>query len=403
MAMVQEEISRANRFYIGLFGRRNTGKSSLLNALIGQQVAIVSATPGTTTDVVQKNMELPDIGAAVLVDTAGFDDEGDLGELRVAQTRKSVARMDLALLIVAGTPEAVEKYELPWMEFFKASGIQVLLVYNKEDVDGNMDVNAVSWEKALGHAVLKVSAHQRSGLDRLRKAMVAVYRQMNDETDITGSLVKAGDAVVLVIPQDLQAPQGRLILPQVQTLRNLLDKKCRVCCCTVDQLPGMLSMLRMPPTLLITDSQVFPQVEKLCPPSTRLTSFSVLFARHKGDIQSFVEGAKTLSRLSAGSRVLIAEACAHVPRNEDIGRVKLPRLLHQKISADLQIDIVSGNDFPENLSVYDLIIHCGACMFTRRHVLNRLACASAQQVPMTNYGIAIAWLTGILDKVVYPK
>lgn len=395
----KEDTPRANRFHIGLFGRRNAGKSSLVNALTGQDVAVVSEMPGTTTDAVYKNMELPEVGASVWVDTAGYDDIGELGALRVEQTLRAARRVDVALLVVSGAPSDTE-LEKEWLGRFREEGIPVLLIYNKVDVDGG--VYAGMWGERLGMDVLCVSARTGEGLDALRDAVADVYRKTDDAGDLTGSLVKDGDVVLLVMPQDIQAPKGRLILPQVQTLRNLLDKKCLVLCCTTGNLQRMLDTLSAPPTLLITDSQVFRQVEQLCPPQTLLTSFSVLFARQKGDIRLFMAGAEVLMNLRPDARILIAEACTHVPRNEDIGRVKLPRLLRGRFGDSLQIDIVSGDDFPDNPSGYDLIIHCGACMFTRRHVLNRLRRACACSVPVTNYGMAIAALNGILHKIALP-
>lgn len=397
---MKEETPRANRFHVGLFGRRNSGKSSLLNALTGQRTAVVSEVPGTTTDSVLKNIELPGIGAAVLVDTAGYDDEGRLGDLRVRQTGQAAARVDLALMVVVGCPDEAAD-EKKWAARFAADEIPVLYIYNKVDEDGG--VHADGWARVLGAPVWPVSARERSGLDRLYEAMSDVYRRMDEVDDLTGNLVADGDVVLLVMPQDIQAPKGRLILPQVQTLRNLLDKRCTTVCCTADRLPQVLAALRAAPALIITDSQVFPQVEALCPPETRLTSFSVLFARYKGDIRLFMAGARALMNLRPDARVLIAEACTHVPRNEDIGRVKLPRLLRRRFGEALHIDIVSGNDFPETPSGYDLIIHCGACMFTRRHVLNRLRRARAAGVSVTNYGMAIAALSGILERVAVPE
>ncbi len=396
---MKEETPRSNRFHIGLFGRRNVGKSSLVNALVGQQSVLVSSEPGTTTDPVMKNIELPGIGAAVLVDTAGYDDKGELGLLRVEQTIKAARRVDLALLVVTGPPEDAT-LERAWMQRLADDEIPVLCIYNKVESDKGKYIE--EWEKLLGHRLTAVSAQTGKGLSELYESMAEVCRQTDEVVDLTASLVKEGDVVVLVMPQDAQAPKGRLILPQVQTLRNLLDKRCTALCCTPERLAATLEALVVPPSLIITDSQVFSEVEAQCPLQTRLTSFSVLFARYKGDIRQFVAGAKVLRNLRPDARVLIAEACAHVPQHEDIGRVKLPRLLHRKLGDGLKIDIVSGYDFPEDLSSYDLVIHCGACMFTRRHVLNRLRRARAQDVPVTNYGIAIAALTGILDKVEIP-
>ena len=278
--MMKEETPRANRFHIGLFGRRNSGKSSLVNMLTGQQVAVVSDVPGTTTDVVLKNIELPGVGASVLVDTAGYDDEGELGGLRVRQTVNAARRVDLALIIVSGLPDGAEK-EKAWAERFRADDIPVLYIYNKVDEDGGSHADA--WRMTLGATeVVSVSARTGEGRDRLLSAMAEVYRRTDEVEELTGNLAGEGDTVVLVMPQDIQAPKGRLILPQVQTLRNLLDKRCTALCCTADRLSATLSVLSSPPSLIITDSQVFPTVEALCPPQTRLTSFSVCLPARRG-------------------------------------------------------------------------------------------------------------------------
>ena len=391
-----QAVSRSNRYHIAIFGRRNAGKSSLLNALAGQQVSIVSDVAGTTTDVVWKNIELPGVGAAVIGDTAGYDDSGVLGDMRVGRTRDVVARIDLALVVLQGAPGDIS-YEKEWQRAFSAADIPVIYVLGKSD-EG---VALQQWSETLGCGVLPVSAHTGEGIPELLARIAEYYKKDDNLDDITHSLVKAGDVVLLVMPQDAQAPQGRLIMPQVQTLRNLLDKHCMPVCCALEELPLLLGALKNPPSLVITDSQVFSQVEEQLPPQTRLTSFSVLMARHKGDIDTFRAGAAALLALPGNARVLIAEACSHIPQNEDIGRVKLPRLLRKRFGEGLAIEIVSGNDFPADLSPYDLVIHCGACMFTRRHVLSRLRQAKAQGVPITNYGIAIAALTGVLPKVVY--
>ena len=387
-------MQRSNRYHIGIFGRRNVGKSTLLNALTGQDVSIVSDVAGTTTDTVWKNIELPGIGAAVIADTAGFDDIGELGSMRNERTKRASQQVDMALILVTGNPDDVS-YEIEWRDFFKNADIPTIFVMTKCDDDTDTDL----WSQTLGQEVLPISALNRKGIDVLLAKMAALYSKDDNLDDITYSLVKAGDVVVLVMPQDASAPKGRLIQPQVVTLRNLLDKHALALCCAPEELPQMLDNLKTPPSLIITDSQVFAQVQALTPKETKLTSFSVLMARHKGDIESFREGADALMALSKNGRVLIAEACSHIPQNEDIGRVKLPRMLRKKFGEELQIDIVSGNDFPEDLSQYDLIIHCGACMFTRRHVMSRVRRAKAQNIPITNYGIAIAALTDILNKV----
>lgn len=393
---MKETTARSNRYHIGIFGRRNAGKSTLLNALTGQDVSIVSDVAGTTTDTVWKNIELPGIGAAVIADTAGFDDIGELGNMRNERTKRASQQVDMAIILVTGKPDDAS-FEIEWRDFFKKAEIPTIFVLTKCDADTDSDTDA--WSHILGQEVLPISALNGKGIDVLLAKMASLYSKDDNLDDITYSLVKAGDVVVLVMPQDASAPKGRLIQPQVVTLRNLLDKHALALCCAPEELTQMLENLKTPPALIITDSQVFAQVQPLTPKETKLTSFSVLMARHKGDIDTFKEGADALMALPKNGKVLIAEACSHIPQNEDIGRVKLPRMLRKKFGEELQIDIVSGNDFPEDLSQYDLIIHCGACMFTRRHVLSRVRRAKAQNIPITNYGIAIAALTDILNKV----
>ena len=385
----------SNRLHIALFGRRNSGKSSLINALTGQDTALVSDIPGTTTDPVSKAMELHGIGPCVIIDTPGFDDEGTLGEMRIERTLKAIERTDIALVLCE---ESNLQEEKAWMQQLKAKNIPIILILNKVDI--RKDISSLI-EQELGQKPLLVSAKEKQGMEDIRLAILEKLPQDFEQPSITGDLVSENDLVLLVMPQDIQAPKGRLILPQVQTMRELLDKKCLIMSCTTDKLPQTLKALVYPPKLIITDSQVFKTVYEQKPAESLLTSFSVLMAGYKGDIRQFIEGASAIDRLTENSRILIAEACAHAPMSEDIGRIKIPRLLRKKIGEGLQIDIVSGSDFPKDLSGYDLIIHCGGCMFNRRHVMNRLESASAQLVPMTNYGITIAHLMGILDKIVY--
>ena len=388
----------ANRLHIALFGRRNSGKSSLINALTGQDTALVSDIPGTTTDPVSKPMELHGIGPCVIIDTPGFDDEGTLGEMRIERTLKAIERTDIALLFCEGSELQVEK---EWMQQLKAKNIPIILILNKTDIRKNVPSIIEEIESVLLQKPVVVSAKEKKGLEDIRLAILEKLPQDFEQPSITGDLVSENDLVLLVMPQDIQAPKGRLILPQVQTLRELLDKKCLIMSCTTDKLQQTLKALAYPPKLIITDSQVFKTVYEQKPAESLLTSFSVLMAGYKGDIRQFIEGASAIDRLTESSCVLIAEACAHAPMTEDIGRVKIPRLLRKKIGDGLHIDMVSGSDFPKDLSGYDLIIHCGACMFNRKHVMNRLESASSQQVPMTNYGITLAHLMGILDKIVY--
>ena len=396
--MTLQNTPSANRLHIALFGRRNSGKSSLINALTGQDTSLVSAIPGTTTDPVSKAIELHGIGPCVLIDTPGFDDEGTLGEMRIERTLKAIERTDIALLLCEEKDLQAEK---EWMQQLKAKNIPVILILNKADIRENVSSIVAHIENELQQKPIVVSAQKAKGLEDIRLGILEKLPQDFEQPSITGDLVEENDLVLLVMPQDIQAPKGRLILPQVQTMRELLDKKCLIMSCTTDKLPQTLQALAYPPKLIITDSQVFKTVYEQKPAESMLTSFSVLMAGYKGDIRQFIEGASAIDRLTESSRVLIAEACAHAPMTEDIGRVKIPRLLRKKIGEGLHIDMVSGSDFPKDLSSYDLIIHCGACMFNRKHVMNRLESASTQQVPMTNYGITLAHLMGILDKIVY--
>ena len=393
-----QDTPRANRLHIGLFGKRNSGKSSLINALTNQETALVSDVAGTTTDPVYKAMEIHGIGPCVFIDTAGLDDEGELGALRIRQTMRAMERTDVALLVCTG--DDIEK-ELEWNRLLKEKNIPVIWILNKADLLADATATVRSIEKKCGQVPLAVSARTKQGMEDIRRSLIAKLPDETMSQGIVGRLVKEGDTVMLVMPQDIQAPKGRLILPQVQTIRELLDRKYLVMSCTTDKIDQMLQALVQPPSLIITDSQVFKTVYEKKPAASRLTSFSVLFAQYKGDINYFIEGANAIGCLTENSHVLIAEACTHAPLAEDIGRVKIPNMLRKKFGAGLQIDHVSGTDFPEDLNKYDLVIHCGACMFNRKYVLNRVAQARNQHIPMTNYGVTIAYLTGILDKIDY--
>ena len=397
----------ANRLHIALFGKRNSGKSSLINALTGQDTALVSDTPGTTTDPVQKAMEIHGIGPCLFIDTPGFDDEGELGNRRIERTWKAVEKTDIALLLCAGGSSAEETgepdftEELHWLEQLKAKNIPTILLINKADIRKNTASLAIRIKETFGSQPIPVSAKEKTGIELIRQAILEKLPEDFDQQSITGNLVTEGDLVLLVMPQDIQAPKGRLILPQVQTMRELLDKKCLIMSCTTDKLRETLQALSRPPKLIITDSQVFKIVYEQKPEESRLTSFSVLFAGYKGDIRYYVKSASAIGSLTESSRVLIAEACTHAPLSEDIGRVKLPHLLRKRIEEKLSIDIVAGTDFPQDLTPYSLVIHCGACMFNRKYVLNRIERARLQNVPMTNYGVAIAFLNGILNQIEY--
>ena len=408
------DTPNANRLHIALFGRRNSGKSSLINALTGQDTAIVSNTPGTTTDLVSKAMEVHSIGACLFMDTPGFDDEGELGEMRIARTLKAIEKTDIALLLCEDDSffcenkkteqlesEMFEQPEHEMLKQLKEKNIPVILILNKIDIRKNIDTLAARIEQQYNQRPLLVSAKERTGIEEIRQAILEKLPSDFGQQSITGALVAENDLVLLVMPQDIQAPKGRLILPQVQTIRELLDKKCLVMTCTTNKLSKTLQALARPPKLIITDSQVFKTIYEQKPDESKLTSFSVLFAGYKGDIHYYVESAAAIESLTESSRVLIAEACTHAPLSEDIGRVKLPHLLRKRIGEKLQIDIASGTDFPQDLTPYSLVIHCGACMFNRKYVLSRIERAREQHIPMTNYGVAIAYLNGILNQIEY--
>ena len=398
------ETPKGNRLHIGIFGRVNSGKSSLINALTGQDLAVVSEMPGTTTDPVKKAVELRGIGPCLLIDTAGFEDESELGSLRLDKTKEAARTADMALLVVsAGEKPTEDAQEIRWLKLFRKRETPVILVLSKTDLEAPLEWQAKCWQKLTGLKPVLVSAQEKSGLAELIGQINELQPENYDMEDITGNLAKAGDRVLLVMPQDIEAPKGRLILPQVQTIRHLLDKGCLVNCCKTVEMEAMLASLKEPPDLVITDSQAFRQVEELCPEESKLTSFSVLFAGIKGDLPFFVASAKKLATLDHTAKILIAEACTHQPLHEDIGRVKLPRLLKKKLGDKITIDIVGGKDFPEDLSGYDLIIHCGGCMFNRKYMMCRVCQAKEQGVPMTNYGVAIAALLGILVRVALPE
>lgn len=437
--MSLNDTPRANRLHIGIYGKRNAGKSSLINALTGQDIALVSAEAGTTTDPVFKSMELHPIGPVVFIDTAGFDDEGELGKLRVERTRAVMDRTDVAIVVVDGSSvpyaapgasgagseaagseaarsevvglEAAKsaaalalEEEKQWIKQLTEKKIPVIVAVNKLDRFEEAFLKNIE-DVFQGNTIIAVSAARSLGLNRLRDAIRQAVSEDYLREKILGDIIGEGDLALLVMPQDIQAPKGRLILPQVQTIRELLDRRCTTVATTADGFEKALSLLNRSPDLIITDSQCFDQVYAAKPKESALTSFSVLFAAYKGDIEKFVSGASLLADMTEDSRVLIAEACAHVPLNEDIGRVKIPNLLRKKFGSGIEITNVCGNDFPksEELKEYDLIIHCGACMFNRKHVLSRIAAAEAAGVPITNYGIVMAKLAGILEKITIPR
>lgn len=406
MAVTLNETPGSSRLHIGIFGKTNSGKSAFINAFTGQEVSIVANVAGTTTDPVYKAMEVHPLGPCIIIDTAGFGDESELGKSRMEKTRLAAEKTDIALLLVAGNGDAaLDEEEMHWYRFLKEHGTPVLFVVGKTDIrsDAQVDKLAAAIRGKTGEEAYPVSAKTGEGMEALKEALIRKLPENYGSRLITGTLVGREDLVLLVMPQDIQAPKGRLILPQVQTLRELLDKKCLVMSVTTDQLIPALAVLKKAPKLIITDSQVFGYVYENKPAESMLTSFSVLFAAYKGDLPYYVEGAEHIDALNAHSRILIAECCTHAPLKEDIGREKIPRMLRKRFGESLAVDIVSGTDFPKDLSGYDLIIQCGACMFNRKYVMSRIGHAREQGVPMTNYGVTIAHLTGILDKISMPE
>lgn len=396
----------ANRLHIGIFGKVNSGKSTFLNAFTGQDISIVSNVAGTTTDVVTKAMEIAPLGPCVFMDTAGFNDETELGEARTERTRQVAEKCDMAILLIADKGDLDLSAEKEWCRYFITKKIPVIVLVNKvlhasiESCTTDLMKFLLGEIKSfLKEEPIFINAKTGEGMEKVKEALVRNIPEGFELPFITGDLVGEDDTVMLVMPQDAQAPKGRLILPQVQTIRELLDKKCIVISVTPDKMKKALIQEMKPPKLIITDSQVFQEVYENKPEESMLTSFSVLFAAYKGDLPYYVEGAKAIDALNNDSHVLIAECCTHAPMTEDIGRVKIPNMLRKRYGAEMKIDIVSGTDFPMNLREYDLIIQCGGCMFNRRYIMSRIERAKEQQIPMTNYGVTIAHLTGILDKI----
>ena len=386
------------RLHIGIFGRRNVGKSSILNALVHQCVSIVSEQKGTTTDPVEKTMELLPLGPVVFIDTAGLDDEGALGALRVERTLAVFERCDLALIV---TDECWGADELKLKNELESRSIPWIAVLNQCDKRNYQEILIQLQNENV--EVVQTSAMTGEGIEELQQAIIRVApADYLDAHCLIGDIVPQNGHVLLVVPIDSEAPKGRLIMPQVQTIRDLLDHHAICTVCRETEVSLALDALKKAPDLIVTDSQVFGAVNALVPRTVMLTGFSVLFARLKGDLLTMARGASQITQLKSGDHVLIAEACTHHPGDDDIGRVKIPNWIRQKIGDDVHIDINSGMDFPDDLTKYRLIVHCGACMWTRRQMLSRIRRAVAQNVAITNYGLAIAELHGILDRALEP-
>ena len=383
----------ALRPHIAFFGRRNAGKSSVVNAVTNQRVSVVSETLGTTTDPVKKAMELLPLGPVVIIDTPGFDDEGALGELRVERTREVLRKTDIAVLVVDGTV-GLSQADETLIDEFVSRRLPYLVAYNKCDI--------MHAKPHLNDNELLISALTGEGIGELKERLAHIIRSDTKEKRIVADLVKTGDTVVLVIPIDDSAPKGRIILPQQQTLRELLDHHCIVICCQDTELRATILKLSTPPALVITDSQAFKRVAADTPADVPLTSFSILFARYKGDLDNLIQGANILKNLSDGDRVLISEGCTHHRQCGDIGTVKLPAWIKKHSGAQPEFSFTSGGSFPDDLSPYKVIVHCGGCMLNEKEMQHRQNAAKAAGIPMVNYGIAIASMNGILDRALKP-
>lgn len=394
---------RGNRVHITIYGRTNAGKSSLINKITNQSISLVSETRGTTTDPVYKAMELLPIGPVVFIDTAGIDDTTELGELRVKKTKEILNKMDIALLLIS-TEVVLENqelnYEKEWIREIKKREKPFIVILNKVDLVSVEKLQEIEEKvkRELGCEISKVTTSREESIQTIKNKIIEYAPKIVVEEKLIGDKIKIGDKILLVAPQDIQAPKGRLILPQVQVIRDILDNGGIPTVVTLDNLKEGLAIFQGKPDLVITDSQVFKTVDEILDREVPLTSFSIIMARAKGDLETLYRGAKRINSLKEGDRVLIAEACTHHQLKGDIAREKLPMLL-QKKAGRLEIDNCSGKDFPENISKYSLVIHCGSCMLNRAETISRLGECSNKEIPITNFGMAIAEINGILDRV----
>lgn len=385
----------ANRKHIGIYGNTNSGKSSLMNKILGQDISLVSSIEGTTTDPVQKAMELIPFGPVLLIDTAGLEDKSELGEARVKKSYEYLKRVDFAIYVVDGKNIDINTYK-SWKREVNKYNVNHIVAINKVDLLSEKDINNI---KSIFDKVIFLSAKNNKGIDELKDELIKSLEQEEEEKPIVGDLLPYGSKVILVVPIDSEAPKGRIILPQVQVIRDCLDHGIKTYVVRDTELQEALSELKNV-DLVITDSQAFKEVDEMIPKDMKLTSFSILFARQKGELKDFIEGTKKLDNLKPMDKVLICESCAHNISHEDIGRVKIPNMLRKIAGGELDIDYKVGYDFKENVPDYDLIIHCGACMVNRKSVLNKIAICKENDVPITNYGMVIAYFTKILDRSV---
>ncbi|MFW5749808.1 MAG: [FeFe] hydrogenase H-cluster maturation GTPase HydF [Halanaerobium sp.] len=400
--------AKGDRPHIAVFGRRNVGKSSLINKLTNQNLALVSSQPGTTTDPVYKAMELLPVGPVMMIDTAGIDDQGELGEMRIKKTKEIMRKTDLALLVISAA-QGAGKFEAELIREFKEREIPFITVLNKAELLQDKNKEQKLTFKELSNffenqqlEYIKASAEAELNIDLIREKIAEKMPADHSRNTIMGDLIEPGEVAVLVTPIDSAAPKGRLILPQVQTIRDILDHDATALVTKKEKVDIEINKLKKKPRIVVTDSQAFESVSKAVPQDILMTGFSVLFARYKGDLKTFVRGAKAMEKLKAGDKVLVAEACTHRRQQDDIGTVKIPNWVHSKISPEIEFDHVSGREFPDNLEEYSVILHCGSCMLNRKEVLSRLKEAAEFGVPVINYGMGIAWLHGILDRALKP-
>lgn len=388
----------SNRKHIGIYGKTNVGKSSLINKIIGQDVSIISNIGGTTTDPVYKAMELIPAGAVLFIDTAGIEDTTELGKLRFLKTYETLKKIDLAIYVFDAMDLDYNSYE-KFKINFKKFNVKPIIVINKVDLIHSDDLDFLKKDKFKDVDVVFISAKEDKGIDELKNIIIRVLNENEYELPIVGDILDYNSKVILVIPIDSEAPKGRIILPQVQCIRDCLDHGIKSYVVRDTELEDALNDIN-DIDLVITDSQIFKKVSQIIPDNINLTSFSILFARHKGDLNLFVEGVKKIEYLNSKSKILIAESCSHNISHEDIGRYKIPNLLNKKVGFDLKYDFFVGHDFPNNIEDYDLVIHCGACMINRKSVINRINFCKERNISITNYGIIIAYLTGILDRAI---
>ncbi|WP_286316759.1 [FeFe] hydrogenase H-cluster maturation GTPase HydF [Romboutsia ilealis] len=383
----------ANRKHIGIYGNTNSGKSSLMNKILGQDISLVSNVEGTTTDPVQKAMELIPFGPVLLIDTAGLEDKTELGEIRVKKSFEFLKRLDFAIYVVDGKNLDIDTYK-KWKREANKYNINYIVVVNKLDRLNNDEINNIN---NIFDNPLFISAKKNENIDKLKDELIKYLEQDEEDKPIVGDLLSYGSNVVLVVPIDSEAPKGRIILPQVQVIRDCLDHGIKTYVVRDTELEEALKEIKNV-DLVITDSQAFKEVDKMVPKEINLTSFSILFARQKGDFNDFLEGANKLKDLKPGDKILICESCTHNISHEDIGRVKIPRMLNKIASGELNLEYKVGYDFDEDVEKYDMVIHCGACMVNRKSVINKINLCKEKNVPITNYGLVIAYFTGILDR-----